>query len=140
MEASTCHNMALDTCTFQFFVSIVTSKMELFGTVFNIFYFLVIAAKNFILDVAGGKTATNKWVNDDSDILRALYIVYKKIMTILFPYLLVNLFKQRYINHHQPQHLVINGVNIYLYQVFRLLVQVIVSVKTMNAVYLRTIL
>ena len=75
--------------------------MELFGTVFNIFYFLVTAAKNFILDVAGGKTATNEYVNDDSDILRALYSVYKKIMTILFPYLLLNLFKQRYISHHQ---------------------------------------
>ena len=32
---------------------IVTSKMELFGTVFNSFCFLIIAAKNSILDVAG---------------------------------------------------------------------------------------
>ena len=46
MEASTYHNMTLDTYTFQFFVSIVTSKMELFGTVFNSFYFLIIATKN----------------------------------------------------------------------------------------------
>ena len=53
MEASTCHNMTLDTYTFQFFVSIVTSKMELFGTVFSSFYFLIILAKNSILDVAG---------------------------------------------------------------------------------------
>ena len=53
MEASTYHNMTLDTYTFQFFVSIVTSKMELFGTVFNSFYILIIAAKNFMLNVAG---------------------------------------------------------------------------------------
>ena len=53
MEASTCHNMTLDTCTFQFFVSIVTSKMELFGTVFDSFYILIIDTKNLILDVAG---------------------------------------------------------------------------------------
>ena len=39
--------------TFSFFVSIVTSKMELFGNVFNSFYFLIIATKNSILDVAG---------------------------------------------------------------------------------------
>ena len=36
--------------------------------------------------------------NGDSDFLQALYSVYKIIMTILFPYLLVNLFKQRYIS------------------------------------------
>ena len=54
MEASTCHNMTLiDTYTFYFFVSTVTSKMELFGTVFNSSYFLIIATKNSILDVAG---------------------------------------------------------------------------------------
>ena len=52
MEASTSHNMTLDTCTFYFFVSIVTSKMELFGTVFNSVYFLIIATENSILDVA----------------------------------------------------------------------------------------
>ena len=45
-----------------------------------------------------GKTAMNEWKNDDSEILWALYSVYKKIRTILFPYLLVYLFKQRYIN------------------------------------------
>ena len=39
--------------TFSFFISIVTSKMELFGTIFNSFYFLIIAIKNSILDVAG---------------------------------------------------------------------------------------
>ena len=33
-----------------------------------------------------GKTAKNEWENDDSDFLRALYSVYKKIRTILFPY------------------------------------------------------
>ena len=53
MEASTCHNMTLDTYTFQFFLSIVTSKIELFGTVFNSFYFLIIATKKSSLDVAG---------------------------------------------------------------------------------------
>ena len=53
MEASTCYNMTIDTYTFQFFVSAVTSKMELFGTVFNSFHFLIIATKNSILDVAG---------------------------------------------------------------------------------------
>ena len=50
MEASTCHN---DTYTFLFFVSAVTSKMELFGVTFNSFHFLIIATKNFILDVVG---------------------------------------------------------------------------------------
>ena len=45
--------MTLVPYTFQFFVSIVTSKMELFGTVINSFYFLIIATKNSILDVAG---------------------------------------------------------------------------------------
>ena len=53
MEASTCHNMTVDTYNFSFFVCIVTSKMELFGTVFNSFYFLIIATKKSILDVAG---------------------------------------------------------------------------------------
>ena len=53
MEASTCPNMTLiDTYTFQFFVSAVISKMELFGTVFKSFHFLIIATKNSILDVA----------------------------------------------------------------------------------------
>ena len=50
MEASTCHN---DTYTFLFFVSAVTSKMELFGTIFNSVRFLIIATKNSILDVVG---------------------------------------------------------------------------------------
>ena len=58
MEASTCHNMTLDTYTFQFFVSIVTSKMELFGTVLNSFYFLRIITKNSILDVSGALDPT----------------------------------------------------------------------------------
>ena len=31
-----------------------------------------------------GKTAMNEWENNDSDILRALYSVYKRIMTIFF--------------------------------------------------------
>ena len=38
----------------------------------------------------------NEWENDDSDILQDFYIVYKKIGTILFVCLLVNLIKQRY--------------------------------------------
>ena len=45
-----------------------------------------------------GKIMKNEWENNDSDFLRALYSVYKKIRTILFPYLLVNLLKQRYIS------------------------------------------
>ena len=44
------------------------------------------------------KTAKNEWGNDDFDFLQALYSVYKKIGTILFPYILVNLFKQRCIS------------------------------------------
>ena len=40
------------------------------------------------------KTAMNEWENDDPDTLQALYSGYK----ILFWNLLVNLFKQRYIN------------------------------------------
>ena len=42
-----------------------------------------------------GKTAMNEWENDGSNKLGALYSGYKKIRTILFPYLLVNVFKQR---------------------------------------------
>ena len=53
MEASTCYNMTLDTYTFQFFVSAITSKMELFGTIFNSFHFLIIGTKNSIVDVVG---------------------------------------------------------------------------------------
>ena len=45
-----------------------------------------------------GKMAINEWENDDSDILWALYSAYKKIRKIIFPYLLVNLFKQRHIS------------------------------------------
>ena len=45
-----------------------------------------------------GKTAMNEWENDEFDILWSSYIVYKKIKTILFLYLLVNLFKQRCIS------------------------------------------
>ena len=52
MEASTCHNMRVDNYTLWFLVSIVTSKMELFGTGFKSFYFLSVTAKNSILDVA----------------------------------------------------------------------------------------
>ena len=36
------------------------------------------------------------WEKDDSEILGTLYIGYKKIRTIPFPYLFVNLFKERY--------------------------------------------
>ena len=43
-----------------------------------------------------GKTAMNQWENDDTDKLRALNNGYKKFRLILFLYLLVNLFKQRY--------------------------------------------
>ena len=35
-----------------------------------------------------GATARNEWENDDSDFLRALYSVYKKIRTIFFHTLL----------------------------------------------------
>ena len=35
-----------------------------------------------------GKTARNEWENDDSNFLRALYSVYKKIRTIFFHTLL----------------------------------------------------
>ena len=45
-----------------------------------------------------GKTTTNERENDESDIIRALHSVHKKVRAILFPYLLVNLFKQRIIN------------------------------------------
>ena len=45
------------------------------------------------------KTAMNEWVNDDSDILQAFNSVYiKKLGQFFFPYLLVNLFKQRHIS------------------------------------------
>ena len=42
------------------------------------------------------KTAMNEWESDDFDIFRTWYSVYKRIRAILFPYLLVNLFKQGY--------------------------------------------
>ena len=45
-----------------------------------------------------GKILKNEWENDGSDFLRAVYSSYNKIRTILFPYLLVKLFKQRYIS------------------------------------------
>ena len=45
-----------------------------------------------------GKTARNVWEKDDTDILWPLHSVYKKVRQIIFPYLLVNLFKQRYIS------------------------------------------
>ena len=35
-----------------------------------------------------GKTARNEWENDDSNLLQALYSVYKKIRTIFFHALL----------------------------------------------------
>ena len=38
----------------------------------------------------------NEWGNDDADKLWALCSWYKKVRLILFPNLLVNLFKQRY--------------------------------------------
>ena len=41
-----------------------------------------------------GKTVKNELENDDSGPLQALYSVYK-IRSIIFPYLIVNLFKQR---------------------------------------------
>ena len=44
-----------------------------------------------------GKTAKNEWENDDSNFLQALYRVYN-IRAVLFPYLLVNLFKGKYIS------------------------------------------
>ena len=45
-----------------------------------------------------GKASMNEWGNDDSDIHRVLYGVYENIRTILFPYLVVNLFKHRCIS------------------------------------------
>ena len=45
-----------------------------------------------------GRTAKNEWENDGSDFLQALYNVYKKLRTILFPCLLINLFKERYVS------------------------------------------
>ena len=39
------------------------------------------------------KSTKNEWVNVYSDFLPALYGVYKKIKTILFPYFPANLFK-----------------------------------------------
>ena len=43
-----------------------------------------------------GKKAKNEWKNDNSDILPALYSVYKKIRAAVLPCLLINLFKQGY--------------------------------------------
>ena len=44
-----------------------------------------------------GKTAKNEWENYDSNFLQVLYRVYN-ISTILFPHLLVNLVKGKYIS------------------------------------------
>ena len=41
-----------------------------------------------------GKTTTNEWDNDESDFLRALHSVYKKIRTILFSYFQLNCLKK----------------------------------------------
>ena len=43
------------------------------------------------------KLAMNEWENDGSDIIWALYSVYKEIRTIFSSYLLAILFKERYI-------------------------------------------
>ena len=40
-----------------------------------------------------GKAAKNEWECDDSEFFRLVYSGSKKIRTIRFPYLLVNLFK-----------------------------------------------
>ena len=45
-----------------------------------------------------GKMAKKEWGNFDSDLFRALYSVYKKIRIILLSYLLIDLFRQRYIS------------------------------------------
>ena len=42
-----------------------------------------------------GKTAKNKWENDDSAFLRALYCVYSETGQFFFHTLLANLFKKR---------------------------------------------
>ena len=88
--------------------------------------------KNFfaLLTKEKGKAATNEWENDDPDILRALYSVYKKIRTILLLYITVNWFKQRYISSFKSYK--------YFEQVHKL------SIKTMvltskDAMYMRTI-
>ena len=39
-----------------------------------------------------GKKAKNEWENDDSDFVRTLYSVYKKIRAILFPCLVIKRF------------------------------------------------
>ena len=54
--------------------------------------------KNFAAILSKKRLAKNKWENYDSDFLQDLASIYKKIRTILFPCLLVNLFKQRYIS------------------------------------------
>ena len=52
--------------------------------------------KKFFALLTKEKTAINKCENDDSYVLQALYSVCKNFRTILFPYLIVTLFKQRY--------------------------------------------
>ena len=96
--------------------------------VLNIFYHMILFTSSFLksyiclhglcIEIAMGNTqgtkrtpnfkkpvihfkqlfSKNKWENDDSDMVQALYSVYNKNMTALFPYLLVNLFKQKYIS------------------------------------------
>ena len=53
----------------------------------------------------------NEWEKDDSDILQALYSVYKKFRPILFPYLLVNLFKQTYLTSAKSYKYLIKFIN-----------------------------
>ena len=45
-----------------------------------------------------GKTTKNEWKSDGSDFRQASYSIYIKNRTILFPQLLIDLFKQRNIN------------------------------------------
>ena len=54
--------------------------------------------KNFAALLTKKKTAKNEWENYDYDFLQDLDRIYKKIRTIIFPHLRVNLFKQRYIS------------------------------------------
>ena len=51
--------------------------------------------------IAKRKKAMNELESDNSPFPWALYSVYKKLRTIHFPYLLVNLSKQRYISSDQ---------------------------------------
>ena len=54
--------------------------------------------KKFVAFITREKQTKNECENNDSNFLRILQIVYKKLGQFFFPYILINFFKGRYIS------------------------------------------